>query len=327
MKKSILKILKNNKDKFISGEKLSEEFDMTRSGIWKYIKMLKEEGYDIESVPNKGYRIVSSPDILTLEEIEENLNTSFIGRKIYYYDSINSTNDRAKEMAFEENEGTLVIAEEQTKGKGRLGRSWISPKGKGIWMSMILKPELGPINAGSITLLAAAAVHSALKNLDINSEIKWPNDLLIEGKKAVGILTEMSAELNRINYIVIGIGINVNLNEEDIPEDLKARATSIKITQNKKVDRKKLLSNILNEFEKLYIPFVREESTAHFLSICRENSATIGRKVKIIKNKEEKGAKALDINEKGELVVQYEDGKIENVFSGEVSVRGNKGYI
>lgn len=327
MKKTILKILKDNKEDFISGEKLSEDFNMTRSGIWKYINMLKEDGYEIESVPRKGYRIISSPDILTLEEIEGDLETEFIGRKIYYYDSINSTNTKASQIAFEEKEGTALIGEEQTEGKGRLGRNWISPKGKGIWLSMVLKPDMGPANVGAITLLGAAAVHKALKNLGIESSIKWPNDIIIEGKKIGGILTEMNAELNMINYIIIGIGINANLDKKDIPEELKGKATSIKISRNKEVDRKKLLAKIFNEFERLYIPFIKEGNTKMFLDICRENSATIGKEVKVVKNNKERIGIALDIDKSGELIVQFQDGSVENVFSGEVSVRGIHGYI
>lgn len=326
MKNKILKRLKNG-DEFISGEKLSEEFHMTRSGIWKYINMLKEDGYIIESVPRNGYRILSSPDILTFEEIEEYLSTEFLGRKIYYYDTIDSTNKEAKKIAPLEDEGTLVIAEEQIEGKGRLGRNWISPKGKGIWMSIVLKPDVEPFKVGAITLLAAAALYNGLKNMGIDSEIKWPNDILIKGKKVSGILTEMSAELNMLNYIVMGIGINVNLEEDDIPEELKEKATSIKIDQKKEIDRKELLANILNEFEKLYIPFRDSGNTSKWIEICRKNSATIGKEVRIIRGNKEKRGKALDIDHKGELIVEFENGDIENIFAGEVLVRGINGYI
>lgn len=326
MKTKILKRLKENDD-FISGEKLSQEFDMTRSGIWKYINMLKEEGYIIESIPRRGYRITSTPDILTLEEIEKYLNTEFIGRKIHYFDSIDSTNNKAKQIALEEAEGTLVIGEQQIEGKGRLGRKWISPSGKGIWMSIILKPDIEPYSVGSITLLGAASVYKALENMSIDSQIKWPNDILIDGKKISGILTEMNAELNRINYLVMGIGINVNLDQEDIPEELRDKATSIKIKEGQAIDRKKLLANIVNEFEGLYKSFINEGNNSKAIDICRENSATIGKEVKIVQGKEEKIGKALNINDKGELVVEFNDGTIKSIFAGEVSVRGLDGYI
>jgi BirA family biotin operon repressor/biotin-[acetyl-CoA-carboxylase] ligase len=326
LKNKILKVLKNSDD-FISGEKLSEEFNMTRSGIWKYMNMLKEDGYDIESIPRKGYRIISSPDILTYEEIEKNLSTDFIGRNIYYYESIDSTNKRAKDIALEEQEGTIIISEEQVDGKGRLGRDWISPKGKGIWMSIILKPEVDPIKVAKITLIGAAAVYKGLNNMNIDSTIKWPNDILIDGKKICGILTEMSCELNMINYVVMGIGINVNLDGNNIPEDLREKATSIKISQKKSVNRKELLANILNEFEELYIPFKDKGNISESIKICRENCALIGKEVKIIKDEKIKIGRALDINEDGQLVIEFKGGVVENVFSGEVSVRGLDGYI
>ena len=320
MKNKILKILKNSQD-FVSGEKMSEEFNMTRSGIWKYINMLKEDGYNIESVPRKGYRILSSPDILSYEEIDEYLKTSFIGRNLQYFDSIDSTNRRAKEIAFNEKEGMVIIAEEQLEGKGRLGREWISPKGKGIWMSIILKPKLGPMEVSKITLLGAAAVHRALENMKIKSKIKWPNDILIGHKKVCGILTEMSCELNMINYVVIGIGINVNLEEDEIPEGLKDKATSLKISQGQDINRKKLVANILNEFEELYIPFTEEGDWEKAINMCRENSALINKQVKIIHGEMVRLGKVKDINQEGELVVEFLDGSIENIFSGEISIR------
>lgn len=326
MKNKILRILKNSKD-FVSGEKMSEEFNMTRSGIWKYINMLKEDGYNIESLPRKGYRIVSTPDILSYEEIEEYLETDFLGRNLHYYQSIDSTNKKAKEIALDEKEGTVLIAEEQLVGRGRMGREWISPRGKGIWMSIILKPKVEPMEVSKITLLGAAAVNKALKSMNVDAKIKWPNDILIRDKKVCGILTEMNCELNMINYVVIGIGINVNLNEDDIPEDLKDKATSIKIDQGEEIDRKKLIGHILNEFEKLYIPFKDKGNAKEAIDICRENSAIIGREVKIIQGEEVKTGDVIDLNEDGELVVRLGNGDIENIFSGEISIRGMEGYI
>lgn len=326
MKNKVLRMLKDSKG-FISGEKISDEFNMTRAGIWKYINMLKEDGYNIESISRKGYRLISSPDILNYEEIEEYLDTDFMGRNIHYFDSIDSTNKKAKEMALGEKEGTVLVAEEQIGGKGRLGRTWISPKGKGIWMSIILKPKVDPIKVAKITLLGAAAVTKALNNLNIRSQIKWPNDILIDGKKICGILTEMNCELNMINYVVMGIGINVNLDANEIPEDLRGKATSVKISEGKEINRKELLANILNEFEELYLSFRDKDDLSYAIDICRKNSALIGKEIRVIKGEEIKRGKALDINEEGQLVVEFENGVVENVYSGEVSVRGLEGYI
>ena len=327
MKEEILRLLKDSKGEFISGEKISERFGVSRAALWKYINALKEEGYEIESVPRRGYRIVSSPDILTYEEVKGYLKTRFMGRDICYFDTIDSTNIKAKELAMCKAEGTVVISEEQTLGRGRMGRNWISPKGKGIWMSLILKPKIGPMKVAKITQIGAAAVNLALNDLGIQSFVKWPNDIVINGKKVCGILTEMSCELNMINYVVMGIGINVNLDKEDFQDEVSKVGTSLKVETGKFVDRKKLLGVFLNRFEELYIPFVEEDNFKDTLNVCRENSILIGKEVKIIRGDEEKKGKVLDIDEEGELVVSYEDGRIENVLSGEVSVRGIYGYV
>lgn len=325
LKNRVLKLLKQN-DEFISGEKLSNEFNMTRAGIWKHMNSLKEDGYIIESVSRKGYKLISSPDILTYEEIQEDLNTLFIGRNLHYYQSIDSTNKRAKEIANVEKEGTIVVAEEQFQGKGRLGRDWISPKDKGIYMSIILKPDLEPMKVSKITLIGAAAVNKALYNLRIKSQIKWPNDILINEKKICGILTEISGELNMVDYLIMGIGINVNVDGVDIPDELKNKATSIKIEEGKAINRKLLMANILNELESLYIDFRDNGDISKTIEICKENSALIGKEINVIRGKETRKGIALDISEIGELIVEFETG-IENIYSGEVSIRGIKGYI
>ena len=322
MKYKILEKLKQGED-FISGQEISKEFHITRAAIWKYINILREEGYNIESVPSKGYRLVALPDILSYEEIKEYLNTDFMGRNIHYFNSIDSTNSKAKEIALEEKEGTVLIAEEQTEGKGRMGRSWVSPKGKGIWMSIILKPNVEPMKVPKLTLVGAAAVYKALENMGIKAQIKWPNDVLIDGKKICGILTEMSGELNMVNYVIMGIGINVNLDEGDFPEELKDKATSLKISTGKEINRKELTANILNEFEKLYISFKEKDQMNEVLKICRENSILLGEEVKIIRGNDVRIGKAIDINENGELLIKFEGDKVESIIAGEVSLRGN----
>lgn len=326
MKNEILKLLKESED-FISGESISKEFGVTRAAVWKSIKALKEEGYDIESISRKGYRLLSSPDILSYEEVKQNLNAKFIGSKIYYYDSIDSTNKMAKDIAHREEEGTIIVAEEQLEGRGRLGRTWVSPKKKGVYFSIILKPNVAPTKVAKLTLIGAAAVNLALDEIGIDSQIKWPNDIVINGKKVCGILTEMSSELNMINYVVIGIGINVNLEEGDIPEDIKHKATSLKIELKNKVSRKKLLAEILNRFEELYVLFKDDGEISNAIDICRNKSAVIGKEVLVMDGNDEKAGKAIDINEEGELIVVFKDGKAESIFSGEISIRGIEGYI
>ena len=328
MKEKILKLLKESGNDFLSGEKISEELGVTRAAIWKYINVIKEDGYEIEAISRKGYRIISSPDVLTFEEIKNYLNTEYIGRNIIYYDSIGSTNSIAKELAERGKEhGTVIISEEQTMGRGRLGRNWISPKHKGIWMSIILRPDIVTENISLITLIGAAAVQKAIVKMGIKTSIKWPNDIVLNSRKVCGILTEMSGEIDHINYLVMGIGINVNLEENDLPMDLKEMATSLKIESGKYMDRKLLLSNVLNIFEELYNDFVQNGNVKETMDICRKNSLLIGNEIELLNRGKVTKAKAIDISDSGELVVENHGGTIEYIVSGEVSIRGIYGYI
>lgn len=328
LKREILKLLKENNDNFISGQFISSKLGITRTAVWKHINQLKEEGYKVESVSSKGYKLVSSPDLLTFEEISPYLTTSFIGRNIVHFDSLPSTNSKAKELAeLDECDGTVVISEEQTSGRGRLGRNWVSPKYKGIWMSIILKPDINPIEAVKLTQIAAAAAICAAEELHVNTLIKWPNDIVINHKKVCGILTEMSAELTQINYVVVGIGINVNIDEEDFPEDVKNTATSFKIETKKYINRQELTARLLNNFESLYAEFIKNNNFKASIDICREKSALMGKDILVINRGRSIEAKALDIDEEGRLLVEYADGKHEYVISGEVSIRGKGSYI
>lgn len=326
MKNKILEILKDNRDEFTSGEKISEELNITRAGVWKNISKLREEGYVIDSITKMGYKLISTADILSKEELGEYLSTEFIGKNIEYFSTINSTNQKAKEDAFNLEDGSVLIAEEQTGGRGRLGRQWISPDGKGIWMSIVLKPELDPYKVSKITLIGVVAVFNALKNIGIDSQIKWPNDILINGKKVGGILTEMSSELNMIDYIIMGIGINANLDKEDFPQDLKNKGTSLKIEIKREINRKELTAKILNELEKLYIEFKENGDIGEIIPILRENTITLGKEILVIRGKTERIGKAIDIDEQGELVVEFQSGR-ENIISGQVSIRTQNGYI
>lgn len=327
MKEKILKLLKDSGNDFVSGQKISEELGVSRAAIWKYMNVIKEDGYDIEAISRKGYRMISLPDILTFEEIKNFLNTEYIGRNVIYYDSIGSTNSRAKELAESGQEhGTVIISEEQTLGRGRLGRNWVSPKYKGIWMSIILRPDIITENISQITLLGAAAVQKAIMKMGIKTSIKWPNDIVLNSKKVCGILTEMSGEVDHINYLIMGIGINVNLEEEDLPEELKDVATSLTLGSGKYVERKLLLANVLNIFEELYSDFVQNGNIKETIDICRENSMLIGKEIQLINRGKVTTAKAIDISDQGELVIENNQGIVEYVFSGEVSVRGVYGY-
>lgn len=327
MKNKIIEILKENKNRYISGELISKMLDVSRTSIWKHISSLRKEGYIIESASRKGYKLISAPDILDIEFIKNTISTKHIGKSIYYYNSIDSTNKEARNLAMNENKQAIVISEEQTMGKGRLGRSWVSPKYKGIWMSFILTPKIAPEEAPKITQIAAAAVSYALDNIGIENKIKWPNDIVIGKKKACGILTEMNGEIGRINFIVIGIGINVNLNEKDFTPEIKDIATSLKIESNKFINRENLIKNILNQFEYLYEDFLNTKSMEKTLQICREKSALLGEIVRLINGDEKREVKAIDIDDEGRLVIEDDKGNLEKIISGEISIRGLDDYI
>ena len=229
MRKKILELLRKSGERPLSGEEISRQLEVSRTAIWKHIQTLKNEGYDIESVPKKGYILKESPNRLFPQEILSRLQTRWLGHNICYRDSIDSTNTLAKGLANEGcPNGLVVVAEEQGAGKGRLSRGWISPYAKGIWFSVVLKPPFLPQEASKCTLLAAVAVVKAVNKIaGVHAAIKWPNDILLMGRKLVGILTEMNAEFGHINYVVIGTGINTNATPDDYPEDVKDIAVSV----------------------------------------------------------------------------------------------------
>lgn len=325
LRSKLLKLLKENKGEYISGQKLSEQLNVSRTAIWKHINELKNEGYQIEAHHKLGYMLVSEPDLLIYEEVSPYLTTNFIGKNYIHKLVIDSTNNFAKEMASKVPDGTVIIAEEQTAGRGRLGRSWISQKGCGIWMSIILKPNIQPQEALNLTQVAAISVVKAIEEVfHVESKIKWPNDIILNNKKVCGILTEMSSEIDKINYVIIGIGVNVNC--DNFPEELKGKATSLYLETNSKVDRKKLTASILNNLEFYYNAYL-QKGFEYIRPICIEKSITIGRQIKVIANEGEIEGKAVTIDNNGSLVVETKEGKRLSIMSGDVSVRGLLDYV
>lgn len=325
MRDKIIELILDNKYEFTSGEDLSRQLGISRAAVWKHMKILKEQGYNIQSVNKKGYKLMEKPDdLLTEKNICHELNTEFIGNKIIHFDTIDSTNDYAKEIGHTTTEGTIVISEEQTKGKGRLGRQWQSKSHEGIWMSIVLKPNIMPYKAPFITLIAGASITSALNKLGVETLIKWPNDIILNNKKISGILTELSAEIERVNHIVLGIGINVKTME--FSQEISDIATSL-YKENYKVSRVDIVRNIITEFESLYLDYINEDSKEKTLEICRKYSAIIGKDIYILNGDNKELVKCLDINEDGNLVVEKQDKTIREIMSGEVSIRGVKGYV
>lgn len=325
MRDKIIKVILDSGGDFVSGEELSKQLGISRTAIWKHINILREEGYDIESVNKKGYRLISSPkDLLNPQNIYHNLITDIIGKNIIHLESVDSTNDYLKNIANGIKEGTVVISEEQTKGKGRLGRNWQSKSREGIWMSIVLKPEIVPYKAPFITLIAGAAIVKALNNLQVPAKIKWPNDIIINNKKVSGILTELSAEIERVNYIVVGIGMNVkNL---DFDKELEEKATSL-YKENYYLSRVEIVLKVLYEFEKLYKDYIENNNKEETLKICREYSAIINKDVYIIKGDEKELVRCIDISNEGNLIVRDSNNNEQEILSGEVSIRGVKGYV
>ena len=273
MRDAILAILLNNTDRFVSGQDMSRSLGITRAAVWKYIKLFENEGYVIER-PQKGYRLKLIPDIMDRVVLTNGLKTSIIGRNMECYQNLASTNARAKEMALADApEGTVIIAEEQSRGRGRLGRNWVSPAGKGVWMSVILKPRLSPEKAPRITIMTAVALVRALKQAaELETGIKWPNDIVCNGKKLCGILTEIHAQPDIINYAVVGIGINVNLSVRDFPEDIRNIATSIKIEKGREFRRSDILQAVLENMEDMYLNYFDDDNFERLLQEYRDYS-------------------------------------------------------
>ncbi|MGI6537157.1 MAG: biotin--[acetyl-CoA-carboxylase] ligase [Caldicoprobacterales bacterium] len=334
IKERILGILLKNKETFISGEEISHKLGVSRTAVWKSIGKLRDEGFEVESVPNKGYRLIKPPDLLIPAVVKNALRTRQFGQIIEYCHSIDSTNTRAKELAQEgAAHGTLVIAEEQLKGKGRLGRSWESPAGLGIWMSLIARPSFPPQYAPRMTVLAGLAVKEAIHRvLGLKAEIKWPNDIILNARKVCGILTEMQADPDRIEYVVTGIGVNVNTPEEVFPEELRGSATSLIIetgneNPDRKIDRCRLLAEIISVFEELYDSWVEGGDFSALMQDYKESCVTLGRQVRVTGIDETFLGTAVDLTEDCRLVVQLPDGTRKTVYSGDVSVRGIAGYV
>ena len=317
----ILELLRRQEG-FLSGEDIGRELSITRAAVWKGIKKLREEGYEIEAVTNRGYRLTNPETMYNKRELDQGLKTKTMGQSIYFYEETDTTNNRARELALEgAPEGTLVVAEKQTAGRGRRGKVWESPLGTGIWMSLVLRPQIMPAEASVLTLLCGLATAEAIKaETGLSAGIKWPNDILINGKKAVGILTEMDCEMSEVHFVIPGIGINVNT--ASFPPEIADIATSLYLECGKTVSRRRLVHKVLERLEEHYETFLRTGSFTAMLEDYRKHCITLGKEVHVL-GREPFFAEALDITPEGELLVRRADnGKEEVVFSGEVSIRG-----
>ena len=326
MKGEILKLLKET-DGYVSGQELCRRFGVSRTAVWKVINQLKEEGYEIEAVRNRGYALKGAGDVLSEAELLSCLKTEWAGGRTVYFDATDSTNIQARRLAeAHAPHGTLVVSDRQDGGKGRRGRSWASPSGVGIWMSLILRPEIAPSSASMLTLAAALAVREGIREeTGLSPLIKWPNDLVLNGKKICGILTEMSTELMEIQYVITGIGINVN--QREFPPEIRDTATSLSLEAGRSFRRSSLIAAILKAFEKDYTAFLKTGDLSLLLEEYNACLVNRGKEVCILDPSGEYRAVAEGIDESGSLLVTLPDGTRREIISGEVSVRGIYGYV
>lgn len=334
MKTKILQALRQDSQAYVSGQQLCEQFGVSRTAVWKAIKQLQEAGYEIEAVRNRGYRLLAAPDILSQSEITSQLHTKWLGKNIRYFEEVDSTNTAAKRIAEESGSadwhGTVVVAEEQTAGKGRRGRFWSSPRGTGLFFSILLKPQIEPGNASMLTLVKGMATVKGIEQVTgLKPQIKWPNDVVLNGKKIVGILTEMSAQIDYVNHIVVGTGINVH--QADFPEEIAKTATSLKLElqeagRSVQISRAGLLGAVLFYFEQYYETYLQTEDLSALQEEYNSMLVNIGKGVRVLDPLGEYEGTALGIDSRGELLVDR--GKeVSKVSSGEVSVRGIYGYV
>lgn len=331
MRSRVLDLLRRGGSGFVSGEEMAEKLGVTRTAVWKHIQDLRRAGYSIESHSRNGYLLKEAPDSLLSSEIGNGLGTDIVGcpGKVHSFDEVDSTNNVAKKLIRKMEgdserpslDGLVVVAESQTGGRGRLERSFFSPKGKGIWFSLVLCPPFAPQEAPKCTLLAAVAVAEAMDEFGLKTGIKWPNDIVYEGKKLVGILTEASCDIDRIRQVIIGIGINANLREEDFPQELRDKAISMEIIKGEPVPRVKFLQALLRSLEHWYKVTLQEGFGPAFAA-WRKYSVTLGQEVRVIgiKDGEEFSGRALDIDDYGALLVETEAGT-RTVMAGDVSIR------
>lgn len=316
----ILNVLRTHRDSYMPGEELCKTADISRSAIWKRIESLREEGYEIEALPHLGYRLVSVPDSLLPMEIKWKLHTKMLGREIISYKKLDSTNDAAYELAEKGiKEGTVILAEEQAKGKGRHGRTWTSPARGGVYMSCVFRPDMTPNEISRITLIAAVSVAKAIRVVTgLPATIKWPNDILVNGRKVCGILTEMKAEQDAIDFIILGIGINVNMPAGHLPKG----ATSLKEEMRSGgsdtiISRIELVKRVLEELERDYF-LLKSSGSKPIIEEWKHFSDMLGSRVKVVLQNRSFEGLAHNLDPDGALIVRLESGILEKVSSGDI---------
>jgi BirA family biotin operon repressor/biotin-[acetyl-CoA-carboxylase] ligase len=319
MDDEILQLLRESPSAFLSGEEISHRLKVSRTAVWKRINHLRNLGYEIEASTRSGYRLIQSPDLLTPLEIKPILKTKWVGKKIHHFHSLDSTNLKAYQLALNgAEEGEVVIAESQEKGRGRLGRHWFSPPFLNLYLSVILRPKISPHQASLITLMAAVATADAIQKFSgLFPLIKWPNDILLRDRKVAGLLNEIHSEMDRIHFVILGIGANLNMDEKMFPKEIRAAATSLKIEMGRPVSRKVFLQFLLLELERWYAIFLREGS-AVILKAWRDRAHIKGRRVKVTSFGEAIVGTAIDVDSDGALILETTDRRRKRIVAGDI---------
>jgi len=325
MDEEILQLLRDHSSEFLSGEEISRRLKVSRTAIWKGMNRLRTQGYEIKASTRSGYRLIQSPDLLTPSEIKPILKTKWMGRMVHYFRSLNSTNSKAYQLGLNgAKEGEVVIAESQEKGRGRLGRRWFSPPFLNLYISVILRPKILPHQAPLITLMAAVATADAIEKFSgLPPIIKWPNDILLRDRKVAGLLNEIHSEMDRIHFVILGIGVNLNMDGKMFSKEIRTVATSLKIEIGRRVSRKAFLQFLLLELEAWYSIFLKEGSSP-VLKAWRERAQIKGRRVKVTSFGETLAGVAVDVDSDGALILKTEDGKRKRVVAGDVEYSKEK---
>ena len=318
----ILGLLKSHPSEFLSGEAISRRLKVTRTAVWKRIRSLRALGYVIDASTRSGYHLVHAPDLLLPSEIFPILKTRWMGKKIHYFKTLDSTNSTAYQLALHgAKEGEGVIAESQEKGRGRLGRQWVSPPFLNLYLSVILRPPLPPHRASLMTLLAAVATADAIeKTSGLKPLIKWPNDLLLGKRKVAGLLNEIHSETDHIHFVILGMGINLNMDEKLFPGDLRTKATSLKKEMGRPVSRKEFVCHLLKALEQWYEIFL-EKGNAPVLKAWRERARIEGKRVRVTSFGDVLRGRAVDIDSDGALILKTKGGVQKRIVAGDIEYR------
>jgi BirA family biotin operon repressor/biotin-[acetyl-CoA-carboxylase] ligase len=315
----ILRLLKEDPSAFVSGEEISRLLKLSRTAIWKRVRNLRTLGYVIEALPRMGYRLIQSPDLLLPSEIDPLLRTEWMGKKVHYFNSVDSTNSTAYQLALDgAKEGEVVIGESQEKGRGRLGRQWVSPPFLNLYLSVVLRPKIPPHQASLITFMAAvAAAETIERHSGLTPSIKWPNDLLLREKKVAGLLNEIHSETDRIHFIILGMGVNLNMDAKEFPKDIQTQATSLKAEKGRPVSRKAFAALLLEELERWYDIFLKEGG-APVLKAWRDRAQIQGKEVRVTSFDEVLIGRAVDVDSDGALILETRGGERKRIVAGDV---------